>query len=382
MSLQRIQAKLKTAFLQRPHDPILYQQLAFTLHHLGKPNQASRAFELLIQNNPEAGESVLSYRVLDLLLSNQWERAWNLMNQSDLLARRLGATLYNKLTTTFGAPLWKCQQLPQHRILVVGEQGQGDLIQAVRLIEVLQQRQLVVVFCQAHLARLLLECSTIKNVCSSIASIPQATTWIPAMNLLPMLWKPGQDIPGRQEYLMPSLRRVEHWRYYLKQDRKIYLIGLHWQGNPEQEKTNYASGRSIPFETFLMLRGLPNLEFVSLQKFDGKEQLRMDEGLPFVSGQNAVSASTDWRDTAAVLAHCDLVISGDSAIAHLAGAMGVPTWLLLKHIPDWRWGLCGTGTPWYPCITIIRQTCAGDWEGVMTNVRARLEALRWRKTID
>ena len=122
------------------------------------------------------------------------------------------------------------------------------------------------------------------------------------------------------------------------------LIGLHWQGNPRHEGSLYSKGRSIPFTELCGLKKL-EVEFVSVQKGAGSEQLQLDAGLPFVAGQGDVSASMDFIDTAAVLANCDLLISADSGVVHLAGALGIPTWVALCYVPEWRWGLKGERTP-------------------------------------
>ena len=113
-------------------------------------------------------------------------------------------------------------------------------------------------------------------------------------------------------------------------------IALHWQGNPSHEHSLYSRGRSLPFERLLALGQLANVEFVSIQKGAGSEQLQINKGLPFVAGQDTVSQSMDFKDTAAVLGNCDLLISSDSAVVHLAGAMGIKTWIALRWIPEWR----------------------------------------------
>ena len=97
----------------------------------------------------------------------------------------------------------------------------------------------------------------------------------------------------------------------------------------------------FPFEQLLALGQLNDVEFVSIQKGAGSEQCQLNSGLNFVAGQERVSQSMDFKDTAAVLANCDLLISSDSAVVHLVGAMGIPTWLALRWIPEWRWGLKG-----------------------------------------
>ena len=148
---------------------------------------------------------------------------------------------------------------------------------------------------------------------------------------------------------------------------------MHWQGNPDHEHSLYSRGRSLQFREWLGLQSNDQLEFVSIQKGHASEQLKTDQGLNFVSGQEAVSKSMDFCDTAAVIANCDLVITSDSSVAHLAGALGVPTWIALRWIPEWRWGLEGTSTPWYSSMKLFRQSFDGDWPGVVRAMRKELK---------
>ena len=154
------------------------------------------------------------------------------------------------------------------------------------------------------------------------------------------------------------------------------MIALHWQGNPGHEHSLYSRGRSLPFEQLLPLGQLADVEFVSIQKGAGSEQFQTNSELTFVAGQKSVSQSMDFKDTAAVLANCDLLISSDSAVAHLAGAMGIPTWLALRWIPEWRWGLEGECTAWYDSVHLFRQPRNGDWDAV---IRAMITAWMQRE---
>ena len=139
---------------------------------------------------------------------------------------------------------------------------------------------------------------------------------------------------------------------------------MHWQGNIEHEQKIYSLGRSFSFNELLQLKGLKNTEFIAIQKGTGLNQLRLDAGLPFVQGQETFNQTMDFRDTAAVIANCDLVISSDSGVVHLAGAMGVPCWVGLRWIPEWRWGLSGTTSGWYDSVRLFRQPRQGDWGSV------------------
>ena len=128
----------------------------------------------------------------------------------------------------------------------------------------------------------------------------------------------------------------------------------------------------MSFDTLSNIKVLKNIEFVSLQKGIGQKQLNQKNNMPFVKGQADFDASIDFRDTSAVIAQCDLVITTDSVIAHLSAAMGIETWVALQWIPEWRWGLKGNSTKWYPSIKLFRQPLAGDWESVIKNINREL----------
>ena len=126
------------------------------------------------------------------------------------------------------------------------------------------------------------------------------------------------------------------------------------------------------FEHWLKLGGVEQTEFISIQKGDAAKQIPEDSGLNFVDGQKEFDKSFSFLDTAAVLANCDLLISNDSCVVHLAGSMGIPTWVALKWIPEWRWGLSGDTTPWYQSVRLFRQQSNGDWDSVVNEIRKNL----------
>ena len=117
------------------------------------------------------------------------------------------------------------------------------------------------------------------------------------------------------------------------------------------------------------------IEFVSVQKGSAASQISKNTKLPLVRGQDAVSKSLDFCETAAVLANCDLVISADSSVVHLAGALSVPTWVALSWVPEWRWGLEGNQTRWYESVRLFRQRARGDWKSVVRELIKEMERL-------
>ena len=191
---------------------------------------------------------------------------------------------------------------------------------------------------------------------------------MPLLDLLPNIQAQELWAPYSEGYLKIQAERINTWRHKLKRTPGRRLVALHWQGNPRHEHSLYSRGRSLPFESLLELRQLNNVEFVSIQKGEGSQQLRLNKGLTFVKGQAQVSQSMDFLDTAAILSNCDLLISSDSAVVHLAGAMGIPTWLALRWIPEWRWGLKGERTSWYESVRLFRQESDGNWKSVIQKI--------------
>ena len=146
------------------------------------------------------------------------------------------------------------------------------------------------------------------------------------------------------------------------------IIGINWQGNPIVEKQDL-KGRSLPLETFSTIARNNNFKFLSLQKGFGSEQLdHCSFKNKFVECQPQINSTWDFLENAAIIENCDLIITSDTSIAHLAGGMGKSTWLLLHHLPEWRWGLEGENTFWYPSMRLFRQKERHHWQEVMERV--------------
>jgi ADP-heptose:LPS heptosyltransferase len=160
--------------------------------------------------------------------------------------------------------------------------------------------------------------------------------------------------------------KVVSWGKLLNAQK--FKIGICWQGS----KSKIDIGRSFPLSLFEGISKLPNVELISLCKGEGEKQIQEIEfnlttlGSDFDAGQDA------FLDTSAVIKNCDLVITSDTAVAHLAGSLGCETWLILKHVPDWRWMLNRTDSPWYPTMSLYRQKTPGNWADVFTAVEQKL----------
>jgi hypothetical protein len=197
---------------------------------------------------------------------------------------------------------------------------------------------------------------------------PLFDLFCPLLSLPQLIAKPGMEVP----YLTAEPDRVALWRDRL--GASGYRVGIAWQGNPASAAER---GRSVPLEHFLPLAQAPGVRLISLQKHHGLAQLdTIPPGLRIETlGDDLDSGPDAFIDTAAVMQSLDLVVTSDTSIAHLAGALGRPVWVALQHVPDWRWLLTGEECAWYPTMRLFRQTKRRDWAGVFTRIAERLAAM-------
>ena len=192
-------------------------------------------------------------------------------------------------------------------------------------------------------------------------NLSEQDRWIPMMSLPPLLKQSEVFNKQKIPYLKATSERIQRWAKTLRNDHSMPLIGLHWQGNPEHEFT-ISRGRSLSIKELEPLFINQNVQWLSLQKGPGSEQITPSKWRErFHPDQDKVNDCWDFEETAAILMNCDLVITSDSGLAHLAAGLGRPTWLLLMKVPEWRWGLKGSTTPWYPSMRLFRQERRNDW---------------------
>ena len=348
-----------------PNEATAWFNLGIGLHQQRRIDGAIRAYRhcLTLPHNKKTEQAARNNLAQDLLLLGQWQEGW------DHYAKRFSRKPGNHplLEDAFG-PSHRGPLMPGRPVLLMSEQGFGDTLQFSRYALHLQQQGFdVTLLSQPSLVPLLRDAVGLQQVVGQLETdlwTRRHPRWLPLLNLLPTLQSQELWAPFSSGYLQIEVERIQRWCNLLQRKPGQRLIALHWQGNPGHEHSLYSRGRSLPFEQLLILRQLPNVEFVSIQKGAGSEQIQTNCGLHFVAGQQSVSHSMDFKDTAAVLANCDLLISSDSAVAHLAGGMGVPTWLALRWIPEWRWGLEGERTAWYDSVRLFRQPRDGDWNAV------------------
>jgi hypothetical protein len=271
-------------------------------------------------------------------------------------------------------PRWSgAEPLAGRTLLVHAEQGLGDTLQFCRYIPLLEARGARVVFeIQPQLEQLLQSLGTAATIITRGTPLPPADFHIPLLSLPLALRTELDSIPGGVPYLHPAPAAVRDWSARLAA-LPGFKIGINWHGNPDAEKYSALQARSFPLAAAAALARIPGVTLVSLQKGAGAEQrAQVDFAQSIVQLTDPMLMGPDEfaAETAAILLGLDLVITADTALAHLAGALGVPVWVVLQSVPDWRWLTERDDSPWYPTMRLFRQRIAGDWPEVFARVAA------------
>lgn len=282
-------------------------------------------------------------------------------------------------------PLWLGEQpVDGKTVAVPWEQGLGDTIQFCRYLPMLEARGARVLFApQPKLRGLMKGLPGTVELVDLRDLVEGRVTFdfqVPLISL-PLAFATTLDsIPNSVPYLRAEPARIERWRSTIGSHG--FRIGICWQGNPGL----LDRGRSFPVSSFAAIGRLPGVRLINLHKGEGLAQLSsLPEGLRVETLGDDFDAGPDaFVDSAAVMTLCDLVITSDTAVAHLAGALGVRTWVALRSVPDWRWLDGRTESPWYPTLRLFRQRSRGDWQPVFREIEAELgrllEATAWSRT--
>jgi len=264
----------------------------------------------------------------------------------------------------FTSPLWRGEDLTGKTILLYAEQGlgdtlQGDTLQFVRYAPLVAARGgRVILEVQPRLARLLVGVTGVAQVIARGEPLPDFDLCCPLLSLPGRLGTTLATIPAEPSYVSADSRLAARWAEAIGDEPNL-KVGLAWAGNPNQQNDN---DRSIALERLRPLLEVPGIRWVSLQVGERAGDVAH---LPPGSITDLSSQLTDFAETAAVMVNLDLVISIDTSVAHLAGALGRPVWTLLSFVPDWRWLVEREDSPWYPTMRLFRQPARGDWESVI-----------------
>ncbi|QCG93025.1 tetratricopeptide repeat protein (plasmid) [Azospirillum sp. TSA2s] len=266
-------------------------------------------------------------------------------------------------------PRWGGEALAGRRILLHSEQGLGDTIQFCRYAPLVAARGgQVVLGVQPSLTRLLHGMRGVAEVRSGGVPLQAFDLHIQMLSLPGLFGTTLGSVPAQVPYLYPEPEMAARWAERLGRLTGL-RVGLVWAGSPGHGNDK---NRSVRLDAFAPLAALPGVTLVSIQK-GPSEGLAADPpgGMPLV---NLSPDIADFADTAAIAANLDLVICVDTSVAHLCGALGRPTWVLLPFAPDWRWMLEREDSPWYPTMRLFRQERPGDWSGVLARVAEALRA--------
>lgn len=347
-----------------PRDAAAFENLAYVYDGLGRSDEALASFDRALALDPQRAEAHFG-KAFVLLARGDYAEGWKEYDW------RWKIDAYNTPVRRFAAPVWQGEARAGQTILLHGETGLGDTLMFVRYAPLVAERGASVVLeCQPQLKSLL---ATAKGVAQTMAQgepLPAFDAHIPFIALPRVLATTLETIPWSGAYVRADPARVSAWRSRISSDPGRLKVGLAWATNPENPSSRK---RSLTLDTFAPLAALTQLELYSLQKGAAAAELAgAPRGLQIT---DLGSELRDFSDTAAVASLLDLVITVDTSVAHLAGAMGLPTWVVLSYSPDWKYHLRRSDNPWYPTMRLFRQPSEGDWAAVVDQVT---EALRRR----
>ncbi|WP_428486004.1 tetratricopeptide repeat protein [Rhodopila sp.] len=344
--LEAAERLCRTAVRLDPALPEAYASLGYMLTARGQTTAAIEACEASIRLRPAFTQGHWNLAIA-ALLSGDLRRGFAAFEWR----KRHGP--YQRDFVSLPGCEWDGRNPAGRTILVRAEQGLGDIIQFARFLPVIRDAGgAPILVCAPAMVPLIRRMAGVRVV-SSFDPLPSFDSWIDLMSLPHVLGTTLETIPGAAGYLRADPDRAAAWRARLPQGRKV---GVAFAGNPAHGNDRR---RSIPLDQVVPLPALPGLTFVNLQHGPAAAGL----GLPDLTAH-----LTDYSETAALMECLDLVVSVDTSIAHLAGALGKPVWVLLAAAPDWRWLLGREDSPWYASARLLRQERPGDWRGVLAEV--------------
>ena len=360
---------LQRALALAPGFPDARLNLALTLAALGKGEAAEACCRTVLEGQPDNALAHLTLASC-LLRRGEMERGFAEYEwRKHLKDGRLDDGRIKPPST----PPWQGGDPRGRTILLQDEQGLGDGIHFVRYAAILQRLGArVIVACDDALVRLFATLDGVERVVGRSDPLPPHDAHAALMSLPHLLGTTLATIPAEVPYLRAEPELAERWKARLAMATGV-RVGLVWAGNPD---FGHDPQRSMPFAALLPLMEVDGVSVFGLQKGGGRRDLDDWQGRLPPRFVDLGAEIRDFADTAAILANLDLVVSVDTAVAHLAGALGRPVWTLLRDVGDWRWLDRGERTPWYPTMRLFRQERPGSWAPVVAEVRAALMRLR------
>lgn len=338
---------------------------AVILHELGRYEEALAIFDLALARDASVPRLQLN-SAYTLFLMGHYQRAWAAYEY------RWNARVNGKINSApnYGVPQWSGEPLAGKAIVVYPEQGLGDAIQFMRYLPLLAREAASIVF-QLHDALVPLATHIPANcrLVSPRQTVSGMDYACPLLSL-PRLFNTTLDnIPAPIPYLHAEPQAIATWKARLGPRRSNLRVGLVWSGNPDHANDH---NRSIPLESIRRVAPT-DIDYYSLQnELRDSDRVALDDWPQLTHFGNELKT---FMDTAALASLMDVVISVDTSVAHLAGALGRPLRILLPFVPDWRWALGRDDTPWYPTARLFRQPGIGQWEPALRSVMASLDGL-------
>ena len=397
------EACYREALRLAPHNAEALNNLGIVLDHFGQAAEAEAAYRDLLRERPDfvpaycnlgrlltdearLTEAEASYRQalrldpaypeahqdlgLTLLLAGRFEEGW------EEYEWRWKTKQLARFRRNFDVPQWNGEPLAGRTILLHAEQGLGDTLQFCRYAPLVAAHGgRVVLEVQPRLPRLIRTLPGIAEILGQGQRLPGFDLHCPLMSLPRAFQTTQQTIPGETPYLRAEPALVQRWRQRLV-DRETKAdsikIGVVWRGSAANSRD---SRRSLSATSLAPLSAIPDVRLISLQKGNGSDEL---DALPIGMAIERLGDDFDtgpdaFVDTAAVMMCLDLIISADTSVVHLAGALGRPVWLLNRYVPDWRWQLGQDDSPWYPTLRQFRQERPGDWNAPILAIRDELQ---------
>ena len=359
-------AKLcKKSATLNPNNPDSLNNLAVALQNLGKIEEALATYKESLEIDPNSSEVKWNYASC-CFLRGDYKTGLKFIDER--FANPRTQIHCKPQSEPWGkSSLQGCEEL-----LLITEQGLGDCLQFIRFVPILKEMGIKVSLCAPEKLHSLIRASNIHQNPLKIdhASQVSDTPWLPIVSVIKLLDLNPKEANYGKAYLSTSPSLKSKWQEILKCEQKP-IVGINWQGNKSQERGNLI-GRSFPLESLRALSEIKSIKLLSLQKGSGSEQLDTCSFRPsFVSSQQQIETIWDFTETAAIIENCDLIITNDTSIAHLAGGLGKATWVLLKNVPDWRWGL-EKRTFWYPSMRLFRQKENNNWNDIIEELVAEV----------
>jgi tetratricopeptide (TPR) repeat protein len=366
------QAAEELAFPPAPAKPVADISLRYLADSLKKAGQFDHATEIwrrTLEIDPSRSEARGQWAMC-LITLGDYERGWR-EYESRWDCDTFGHTLRLDPRRQWGASPTGHPDVAGKTILLYSEQGMGDTIQFIRYASIFADRGArVIAVCVWPLKSLLENCAGIRLVYRDGEPLPNYDWHVPLMSLPMAFGTTPQTIPANIPYLRADAGRCKSWQSRAQSAAtpgSRLRVGLAWAGNPQHKND---SNRSIDPALLSGLASVEGIDFFSLQKSKENKRAEPPPGLKLI---DLTTQLHDFAETAALIEQLDLVISADTAVAHLAGAMGKPVWTLIPNPPDFRWHIQGEQTAWYPTMRLFRQESHGKWSDVIEKIVRELK---------